>query len=173
MGRMHSRAHRAADSRTADSRAADKENPMTTQVATREDSRTEVRASDSEREYVARIMQAATAQGLLTLDETDERMAAIYAARTRAELAPMTADLPDGGRRLMENTPEARTVARVGLIRHAITVAVVAVLLVGVWFVTGASFFWPAWPLAFMAFSLIGHARRIGVLPERQRHWRH
>lgn len=145
---------------------------MSTEIATREDSRTDIRASDSEREYVVRIMQAAAAQGLLTLDEADERMATVYAARTRADLAPLTTDLPDGGRRLMENTPEARNAARTGLVRHAITVAVVALVLVGVWFATGAWFFWPAWPLAFMAFSLFGHARRIGVVPERRRHWR-
>ena len=144
---------------------------MTTEVATREDARSEIRASDSERENVARIMQAAAAQGLLSLDEADERMAAVYSARTRADLVPLTADLPDGGRRLMENTPEARSAARTGLIRHAITIAVVAVVLVGIYFATGAPFFWPAWPLAFMAFSLYGHARRIGVVPDRRRHW--
>jgi len=144
---------------------------MTTEVATREDARSEIRASDSEREYVARIMQAAAAQGLLSLDEADERMAAVYSARTRADLVPLTADLPDGGRRLMENIPEARSAARTGLIRHAITIAVVAVVLVGIYFATGAPFFWPAWPLAFMAFSLYGHARRIGVVPDRRRHW--
>lgn len=144
---------------------------MSTEVATREDSRSDIRASDSEREYVARIMQAAAAQGLLSLDETDERMAAVYAARTRVDLVPLTADLPEGGRRLMENTPEARRVARTGLIRHAITVAVIAFVLVGVFFATGAPFFWPAWPLAFLAFSLYGHARRIGVVPDRRRHW--
>ncbi len=144
---------------------------MSTELATHTDSPTVIRASDSEREYVARIMQAAAAQGLLSLDEADERMAAVYGARTRADLVPLTADLPEGGRRLMENTPEARRVARSGLTRHAITVAVIAVVLVGVFFATGAPFFWPAWPLAFMAFSLYGHARRIGVVPDRRRHW--
>lgn len=144
---------------------------MSTELATREDSRTSIKASDSEREHVARIMQAAAAQGLLTLDEADERLAAVYAARTRAELEPMTVDLPDHGRRLLENSPEARSVARTGLIRHAVTVAVVGLLLVAVFFATGAPFLWPAWPLAFMAFSLFGHARRIGVVPDRRRHW--
>lgn len=144
---------------------------MTTDISTRQDTRADIRASDAEREHVARIMQAATAQGLLTIDEADQRLAAVYAARTRSDLAPLTDDLPDNGRRLMENTPEARTAARTGLIRHAITVAVVAALLVGVFFATGAQFFWPAWPLAFMAFSLIGHARRIGVLPDRRSGW--
>lgn len=143
----------------------------TTEVATRTDSRHQIRASDSERDHVVRIMAAAAAEGMLSLEEADQRMAAVYAARTRAELVPLTADLPDGGRRLMENTPEARTAARTGLIRHAITVAVIAVVLVGVFFATGAPFFWPIWPLAFLAFSLIGHARRIGVLPDRRRPW--
>ncbi len=144
---------------------------MNADLATRADGRTDIRASDAEREYVARIMQAAAAQGMLSLDEADERMAAVYAARTRSDLVPLTADLPDGGRRLMENTPEARKVARTGLVRHAITVAVIALVLVGVFFATGAPFFWPAWPLAFMAFSLYGHARRIGAVPDRRRHW--
>jgi len=144
---------------------------MSTEVATRADGRADIRASDDEREYVVRIMQAAAAQGLLTLDEADERMATVYAARTRADLAPLTRDLPDGGRRLMENTPEARSAARTGFFRHAITVAVIAVLLVGAWFATGAPFFWPAWPLVFLAISLIGHARRIGIIPDRRRHW--
>ncbi len=144
---------------------------MNADLAIREDGRTDIRASDAEREYVARIMQAAAAQGMLSLDEADERMAAVYAARTRSDLVPLTADLPDGGRRLMENTPEARKVARTGLVRHAITVAVIALVLVGVFFATGAPFFWPAWPLAFMAFSLYGHARRIGAVPDRRRHW--
>jgi len=85
---------------------------MSTEVATRQEGRTDIRASDSEREYVARIMQAAAAQGLLSLDEADERMAAVYAARTRADLVPLTTDLPENGRRLLENTPEARRVAR-------------------------------------------------------------
>jgi hypothetical protein len=147
------------------------ENGMSTDLAIREDNGADIRASDSEREYVARIMQAAAAQGMLSLDEADERLAAVYAARTRADLVPLTVDLPDGGRRLMENTPEARKVARTGLIRHAITVAVIALVLVGVFFATGAPFFWPAWPLAFMAFSLYGHARRIGAVPDRRRHW--
>ncbi|MEP6697475.1 MAG: DUF1707 domain-containing protein, partial [Pseudonocardiales bacterium] len=113
-----------------------------------------VRASDADREHVARILRAAAGEGLLTLDEADERLAVAYAARFRDELEPLTADLPYGGRRLLENTPEARVAARMGLIRHAVTVAVVALALITAWVLSGAHFFWPAWPLAFMAFSV-------------------
>src|SRR4051794_24615012 len=80
---------------------------------------TALRASDAEREHTARILRAAAGEGMLTLEEADERMATVYAARYRSELAPLTADLPDGGRPLLQNTPEARAAARSGLIRHA------------------------------------------------------
>lgn len=126
-----------------------------------------VRASDADREHVARILRAAAGEGLLTLDEADDRLAVTYAARFRDELVPLTADLPYGGHRLLENTPEARAAARNGLIRHAVTVAVVAAVLVTAWVLSGADFFWPAWPLAFMAFSVFAHGRRLGW------RWRH
>ncbi len=121
-----------------------------------------IRASDADREHVARILRAAAAEGLLTLDEADERLATVYAARFRTELEPVTTDLPYGGTRLLENTPEARVAARAGLVRHVITVVVVAAALLTAWVLSGADFFWPAWPLAFMAFSVFMHARRLG-----------
>ncbi|MGI8694604.1 MAG: DUF1707 domain-containing protein [Geodermatophilaceae bacterium] len=121
-----------------------------------------IRASDADREQVARILRAAAGEGMLSLGEADERLAALYAARFRSELAPLTADLPDGGRSLLENTAEARAAARAGLFRHFLTVSVVAGLLVTLWALSDAPFFWPVWPLAFMAFSVLRHARRIG-----------
>jgi hypothetical protein len=121
-----------------------------------------IRASDADREHVARILRAAAAEGLLTLDEADERLATVYAARFRHELEPVTRDLPYGGRQLLENTPEARAAARAGLLRHVVTVVVVAAALLTVWTLSGAEFFWPAWPLVFMAFSVFMHARRLG-----------
>lgn len=129
-----------------------------------------VRASDAEREQVSRILRAAAGEGLLSLNEADERLAALYASRFRAELSPLTADLPNGGRSLLENTVEARRAAQSGLMRHVLTVVVVAALLVTLWVLSDADFFWPAWPLAFMGFSVLGHARRIGYAgPEGQR----
>lgn len=120
------------------------------------------RASDADREHVARILRAAAGEGMLTLDEADERLAVVYAARYRDELSPLTLDLPNGGEHLLANTAEARAAARTGLTRHIITVVVVASLLVAAWWVSDVPFFWPAWPLAFMAFSVWAHARRIG-----------
>ena len=53
------------------------------------------RASDAEREAVVARLRHAAGEGRLTVDELDERIDAAYAATSRAELEPLTADLPD------------------------------------------------------------------------------
>ncbi len=53
------------------------------------------RASDAEREAVVARLRNAAGEGRLTVEELDERIDAAYAATTRAELEPLTADLPD------------------------------------------------------------------------------
>jgi hypothetical protein len=53
-----------------------------------------VRASDGEREAYAEVVREATGDGRLSLDEGDERLAAVYATRFRDELPPLVADLP-------------------------------------------------------------------------------
>jgi hypothetical protein len=59
-----------------------------------------IRTSDTERERVAATLRAAVSEGRLTLEEGDERLAALYATKYRDELAPLVADLPsaDDGR---------------------------------------------------------------------------
>jgi len=54
-----------------------------------------LRASDAERDEVAAVLSEALAQGRLTSAELAERIDAAYGAKTRAELVPLTADLPD------------------------------------------------------------------------------
>jgi len=120
-----------------------------------------LRASDAERERVAKIIRTAATDGLLTLEEADERLAVVYAARYRDELTPITADLPAGGRHLLANTEEARTAGRRGLIGHIAVVTVIAALLIVAWAASDAPFFWPIWPIAFMVFTVVRHARRL------------
>lgn len=125
-----------------------------------------VRASDRERERVARIISAAAGDGLLTLDEADERQAAAYAARYRHELSPLTADLPHDGERLVQ--PERSPVdpaARTRLLGHAALVAAVIAAVVTTWVLTGPHRFFPAPPLAFLLFTVVLHARRVGYRP--------
>ncbi|MEV0129272.1 DUF1707 domain-containing protein [Dactylosporangium sp. NPDC050688] len=53
-----------------------------------------LRASDADRERVAEVLRTSAAEGRLGLDELDERLRAVYAARTYADLEPLLADLP-------------------------------------------------------------------------------
>src|SRR6266545_879503 len=57
----------------------------------------QLRASDADRERVAEILRRAAAEGRLSLDELDERLSAVYAAKTYADLVPVTHDLPVAG----------------------------------------------------------------------------
>ncbi|HKB30733.1 MAG TPA: DUF1707 domain-containing protein [Streptosporangiaceae bacterium] len=57
-----------------------------------------IRASDHDREQVVEFLRTQHAEGRLTLDEFDERMAAAYAAKTWGDLLDLTGDLPPGVR---------------------------------------------------------------------------
>ena len=56
-----------------------------------------LRASDADRERVANILREAAGDGRLTMEELDERLDAVYTAKTYAELEPITRDLPAAG----------------------------------------------------------------------------
>jgi len=53
-----------------------------------------MRISDADRDHVASLLAAALAEGRLTADEHAERLDAIYASKTRADLLPLVSDLP-------------------------------------------------------------------------------
>jgi hypothetical protein len=125
-----------------------------------------IRTSDQEREKIAEILRAAMAEGRLTLEEGEERLAAAYAAKYRDDLKPLTADLPDQGRRAVADTPQARLATRRHFQRHAGFVVIVAAVLTGLWAISHAPFFWPAIPIFFLVMGLARHARmrRYGYL---------
>jgi hypothetical protein len=54
----------------------------------------DMRASDAEREVVQQLLHRAHAEGSLDLAEFDQRVVAAWQAKTRGELAALTADLP-------------------------------------------------------------------------------
>jgi hypothetical protein len=118
-----------------------------------------IRTSDTEREQVAEILRAAMTEGRLTLEEGEERLAAVYATKYRDELGPLTADLPNQGRQAVADTPQARLATRRHLRRHAGFVVFAAAILTGLWVLSGAHFFWPAIPLIFLVMGLVRHAR--------------
>jgi hypothetical protein len=54
----------------------------------------QLRISDADRHQVAEVLREAAGEGRIDLDELDERLEAAYAARTYADLVPITVDLP-------------------------------------------------------------------------------
>ncbi|WP_410668584.1 DUF1707 domain-containing protein [Amycolatopsis sp. cmx-4-68] len=119
-----------------------------------------IRAADADRERVATAVQTAGSEGRLTLDEVEERLTHVYAARFTDELTGLTADLP----RPVPARP-GFPLTRAALRRHpalrvhlAVVVAL-AVLMIVRWAVLGPGFFWPAFPMFWLAVSLFVHAR--------------
>jgi hypothetical protein len=70
--------------------------------------RGQLRASHADRDQVAGTLKVAFVQGRLTKDEFDLRIGQAFAARTYADLATLTADIPAG----LVDTPPLRPVAR-------------------------------------------------------------
>lgn len=117
-----------------------------------------VRASDAERERVAKLVSAAAGEGRLTLAEADERMNLIYATTYRHELDEFVADLP-GGEPRPPASPARRITGLPPRLRvHATVAAVLSVLLIVRWVASGVPFFWPAGPMLLLWGSFFAHA---------------
>jgi hypothetical protein len=71
-----------------------------------------LRASHADRERVISVLKAAFVQGRLAKDELDARVSQTFAARTYAELAALTADLPAGLADIRPPRQPARAPAR-------------------------------------------------------------
>jgi hypothetical protein len=75
----------------------------------------EMRASNADRERIAKILHDAMAEGRLTVNELEERLDQVYAAKTVGELVPLTRDLPvSNALAPIPNTALAPTPDRVG-----------------------------------------------------------
>jgi Domain of unknown function (DUF1707) len=108
--------------------------------------RSDMKASDSDREQVAERLRRATADGRLFAHELEERLAAALRARTYGELDAVVADLP-GGRVALRPGSEMGHWAR-PVLALAIAIPVALVLIAAVVFVlTGVFAVWMAWML--------------------------
>lgn len=63
--------------------------------------------TDADRNAVQQRLHAAHTDGSITLGEFDERVAAVWQAVTRGDLAKLTADLPDAAPVVITPTPPA------------------------------------------------------------------
>jgi hypothetical protein len=107
-----------------------------------------MRISDADRERVCARLREAFAEGRVTGEEFHERTAAALAAKTEADLAPLTSDLPVP----VPPAPVVRSPRQRELRRIWTAWASMAVLLNAVWLltvITSDSFpgYWPVWPL--------------------------
>jgi uncharacterized protein DUF1707 len=106
----------------------------------------QTRASDAEREHVAETLRTHAATGRLDPDELEERLGRALTARTRADLTPLVADLP---------APTPRPKREIPRIPPVIPLAI---LLVAIWALTGAGYFWPIWPIGALLFGAFKHS---------------
>lgn len=77
------------------------------------------RASDADREAVSGLVRDAAAEGRIGMDELDERLSAVWTARTYGELALTTADLPVNLPAVLAGSPPEPVRAAVGATRMA------------------------------------------------------
>lgn len=119
-----------------------------------------LRASDADRDQVAQRLRVAFDEGRLGLAEYDERVRDAYAAVTRADLVPLTADLPVAE---PAAAPPAKRFRAPRLRKEWRDWAQTAFLLVGSWVVIslasgGPIFFFPIFPLGIWAAVLVSQA---------------
>jgi hypothetical protein len=115
----------------------------------------QIRVSDVERERAVDTLRDHYADGRLAADELEDRIERAYGATTRADLSALVRDLPsDRGRRARERLARAN---REAWRAHLTSYAAVNGGLVGLWALTGAGEFWPAWSLAPWGMALGWH----------------
>ena len=107
-----------------------------------------LRTSDAEREETVTRLREHAAAGRLDVEELDQRIGAAYAARTHGELARLQADLP----RIDAARPRRE---RDGHAPEWIVYAQVNALLIAIWAVSGAGYFWPAWVMAWWGLAIV------------------
>jgi hypothetical protein len=111
-----------------------------------------VLASDEERESTVTLLREHGATGRLDVAELEQRVGAAYQARTRGDLATLLDDLPRT--RSVVAAPQTHPPARRYAGHEWGMFARVSVLLIAIWAVSGAGYFWPAWVMVWWGFAL-------------------
>jgi hypothetical protein len=135
-----------------------------------------LRAGDADRAAVASVLGQAMAAGRLTVDEYDERLTRVFAAKTYGDLAELTADLPGQPPRRAMTASSSAPAYRHGCGGTRASWAAwrsVAVIVIGIWLATSLAAnvllpFWPMWVLVPWGAVLL--ASTVGGGPRRRRH---
>ena len=111
-----------------------------------------LRASDAERDAVVDRLAVHGAAGRLNAEELEQRTASALRAQTVAELEALEADLPAAPVR----RPRVARGARIPELGRFRVYLPVMALLVAIWALSGAGYFWPVWPALGWGVALLG-----------------
>jgi hypothetical protein len=107
----------------------------------------ELRAADVDRERIADRLRVAAGEGRLDAAELEERLERALSAQTYAELDALVGDLPQPAR-----PHPSRARKRTELRAFVAT----SLLLVAIWALAGAGYFWPVWPILGWGLAVMG-----------------
>jgi len=129
--------------------------------------RSKLRASDLDRHHTVELLRQHAGEGRLTTEELEDRIEQAFHARTLGELATITADLPVDPRSMptasraiasMRGSGRVRSVAK--LVRSIRRAAVVDLVCILVWLLSGHGYFWPRWVILATAIPVVIRAWR-------------
>jgi hypothetical protein len=124
-----------------------------------------LRVSDQEREAAVTLLREHGAAGRLDMEELEQRVGAAYEARTQGELEALFRDLPGSLRAARPRAPAPSRHARFG--HEWAAFLQVSFVLIAIWALSGAGYFWPAWVLVWWAvpLALRSGPRMLGLRP--------
>jgi DUF1707 SHOCT-like domain len=120
-----------------------------------------MRASHADREQVIEVLKAAFVQDRLTKDELDVRAGRALAARTCAELAALTADIPFGPSATARRRPRAVAPVAAGI---CLLIAVAAIAAMWVASIADPGGGDPSWTGLTVALAVSGVWAAIGIM---------
>lgn len=116
----------------------------------------QLRISDQERESVVEELREHTVAGRLTAEELDQRLDAVYKAKTRADLDVLRADLPVSSAAAKRALVARRSHLRRRLVQETGGSMTASLICVAIWIAAGASgSFWPIWVIIFTLLPVV------------------
>jgi hypothetical protein len=112
-----------------------------------------MRAGDADRERTAGRLRDAAVEGRLRPAELEGRLEAALGASTLGELERLVADLP-------APAPAPPAPPRPEL---PVTYLAVSALLIVIWALTGAGYFWPIWPILGWGVCVAPRVAKVGL----------
>jgi hypothetical protein len=122
----------------------------------------QIRVSDAERERLVEELHEHTVAGRLTAEEYEQRLGAVYAARTRSDLDALRTDLPVSTVAARAALVQRKSRLRRRLAQEAGGGATASLVCVGIWLASGANgAFWPIWVIVFTLLPLLRDSWRL------------